>query len=345
MSNRLGISCLDVGQGDCTFIIPPRGEGHPILVDCADPYVAERFVSNHTITDLHAVVASHLDDDHVRGLLPFLRNHFEAGRRVGTLVIGLDRHLPTELPGGGALDLIEAALRWEETPPHPGFRVAPPFRTDQPVMLAQGTDWSVGLVLPWYGAWTRAIRAERGRSNRCSAVLRITRGPTAILLGGDAPLGSWERLEDRLRPARAIRVSHHGGDIREGGQRWSDYQDLYDAVGATVAVLSVGTRNGYGHPLEEHAHAIRRGGDCRLLCTQVTPRCHDDLAGLRERAIELTSHAEWPYRHKGARARDEVPCAGTIVLWLDARGHLEVEPSLRAHEQQLLHIGHPLCRR
>ena len=53
----LGIYFLDVGQGDCTFVVPPAGEGRPILFDCNDAYVALRFVANHGITHLAAVVA------------------------------------------------------------------------------------------------------------------------------------------------------------------------------------------------------------------------------------------------------------------------------------------------
>lgn len=41
--SALSVYFLDVGQGDCTFIVPPEGEGDPIMFDCPDPYVAERY--------------------------------------------------------------------------------------------------------------------------------------------------------------------------------------------------------------------------------------------------------------------------------------------------------------
>lgn len=78
----LKVFFLDVGQGDCTFVVPPSGESAPILFDCSDAYVAERFVANHDIADLAAVVVSHLDQDHIKGLLPFLRTHFSASREA-----------------------------------------------------------------------------------------------------------------------------------------------------------------------------------------------------------------------------------------------------------------------
>jgi len=85
----LSVFFLDVGQGDCTFIVPPEGEGAPILFDCADELVASRFCTDHGITDLQAVVASHLDIDHVRGMLPFLKERFESNKRVERLLSGL----------------------------------------------------------------------------------------------------------------------------------------------------------------------------------------------------------------------------------------------------------------
>jgi hypothetical protein len=47
MGEPLRVFFLDVGQGDCTFVVPPVAESAPILFDCADSYVAERFVAAH----------------------------------------------------------------------------------------------------------------------------------------------------------------------------------------------------------------------------------------------------------------------------------------------------------
>lgn len=120
-SSPLGIYILDVGQGDCTFIVPPRGEGAPILFDCNDAYVAERFASNHAITHLRAVIASHLDRDHIRGIVPFLQSHFDSGRTLEMLVVGIDRPPDRGGPGHEISTLLERALAWERTPPCAGF--------------------------------------------------------------------------------------------------------------------------------------------------------------------------------------------------------------------------------
>lgn len=102
---RLEVYFHDVGQGDCTIIVPPHGEGDPILFDCADSYVAERFFANHGMTRLEAVVVSHLDLDHMGGILPFLKQHFAQGGEVGKLVLAKER----EELSAKATDLVEAA--------------------------------------------------------------------------------------------------------------------------------------------------------------------------------------------------------------------------------------------
>jgi len=347
--SSLKVHFLDVGQGDCTFVVPPEGEGDPILFDCADLYTAERFVANHGIENLQAVVASHLDIDHVRGMLPFLKHHFATGRRVERLVLGLDR-VPQKGQDKNLQALVDAALNWEKEPPHEGFSLEPPFRTKTPLVLAERPGWSVELVLPWYGTVTGEFAAGGQDPNHCSAVLRVQRGETAILVGGDAPLGSWERLEAHLRYAGAIRIPHHGGEIREQGEEWTEFEHLYDAVGAEVAAVSVGTNNGDGHPLEQHAAAARRQGTCRLLCTQLTPRCHADPVELREISLEHAAIVEWPYRHRAEsghparRPPSEVPCAGSMVAWLRPDGELEIEPRQSgAHSQFLLRVARPMC--
>ncbi len=354
-SQPLRIFFLDVGQGDCTFIVPPTDEGAPILFDCADQYVAERFVANHGITDLAAVVVSHLDIDHVRGMLAFLKNHFAAGRRVRRLVVALDR-IPNPDGDVNLRAFMAAALDWGRTPPHEGFVLKAAQRDgDGPILLAgggsPGSDWRVELVLPMWDNFQSNLLDGREATNYCSAVLRVTRAGNSILIGGDAPLGSWERLEPHLRPAHAIRVPHHGGNILERGRDWRRYEDLYDAVRAESAVVSVGTNNAHHHPLAAYVTAAHRGHSCRMLCTQLTPRCHDDPLELRSDALEYAGLVEYPYRHRAVpghpsrRPPGEVPCAGTVMIALKPDGSLDVEPGSGGHHDRLIEqVDHPLCQ-
>jgi competence protein ComEC len=348
-SGRLGIYVLDVGQGDCTFIIPPGGEGGSILFDCRDPYVAERFVSNHALTHLRAVVVSHLDQDHIRGIVPFLQGHFDSGRTVESLVIGIDRPPGPDGPGREIRTLLERALYWEANPPCEGFVLEDATRRREPLRIAGGPDWFVELVLPFHGDVMRAAGLGDADPNTCSAVMRICRARTSVLVGGDAPLSSWDRLEPALLPARAIRVPHHAGGTERGG-RYASYEDLYRTIDAQHALISVGTNNNYGHPAPAHVAAARRGGACRVRCTQLTPRCHPSPSDLRSEALRHAAGVEWPYRHH-ARSGDprrtptqETPCAGTMAVSIDALGRLSILPRPGgAHDKLIRKVPAPLC--
>ena len=352
--SRLGVYVLDVGQGDCTFVVPPSGEGDPVLFDCADAPTAERFVANHRIDHLSAVIASHLDEDHVGGLLPFLRGHFEQGKTVGALYLTADRAVPRRITSALAA-LLDQAMRWEETPPCAGFTLVAPVRTnDGPLRVAGGQGWQIEIVLPYQGTYNRAVSAAGGQPNLASAVVRVRRGGSSVLIGGDAPLGSWERLGTAQLGATAIRAPHHGGGILEAGKTWRGFEDLYDAVRAEHALVSVGTGNRHRHPEPAHLSAARRGGACAVRCTQLTDRCHPLPLDRRGRALAQAGAVAYPYRHlapggaPGGPSREEVPCVGSMAMWLDAQGHLDVAPDpadpLAPHAQLVGTLATPLCR-
>jgi beta-lactamase superfamily II metal-dependent hydrolase len=308
-------------------------------------------LANHRVNHLHAVIGTHLDVDHIGGLMELLQTHFNEGGTVGALYLSADRSAPRRV-SEALLALIKRVGAWEKTPPCQGFTVETTARTNRgPVEVARGADWRVQLVLPFQGAHNEAVVAASGKPNRASAVVRVTRGDKALLIGGDAPLGSWERLPPELLRADMIRAPHHGGNITEEAHNWRDTSDLYDSVGASQAILSVGTNNGHGHPLPEHVEAARRRGVCGVRCTQLTSRCHADPQSRRTEALRLAAGVEWPYRHldrpqnpHGART-GEVPCFGSMVTWIDARHTITHFPDPDgAHLGLLGGLASPMCR-
>jgi hypothetical protein len=328
---------LDVGQGDCSFIVPPDGAG-AVLFDCNDAHVAGRFVKDHGITRLEAVVVSHLDEDHIRGVLTVLSDFFDDGGQVGTLCLGLDGRRGGE-PGVAATALLQKALEWEAAG---RLALCSPTREIAPKTLCAANGWKVDLVLPHYGAQLGAL-VNGGEPNRASAVLRVSYGGVDVLIGGDAPLSSWARLADGLVTARVIRTPHHGGEIRDGGGR---FEDLYGRVGALESVFSVGTNNGIGHPEEDHVAAAHRGGACRVLCTQLTARCHDQPETRLAQGLARTGEVVYAYRHLVRRPGRvlEVPCAGSMAFILDGAGGCQVAPARDGwHEAFVGTLDAPMC--
>jgi glyoxylase-like metal-dependent hydrolase (beta-lactamase superfamily II) len=142
--SKLAVYFLDVGQGDCSLIVPP--DEAPLLMDCADAYVAERFITDAGLERLSAVVVSHLDEDHSGGMLTFLEAFLAGGGQVGVLYIGLDRP-PGKLQDGPKRELLERALHWRK---EGRLQLARPLREAQPQVLLRGGDWRVRIVLPFY---------------------------------------------------------------------------------------------------------------------------------------------------------------------------------------------------
>ena len=210
----LFVAC-SVGQGDA--LVVRAGPGAGLVVDAGpDPAAVDGCLRRLGIRSVPAVVLSHLHADHVDGLAGVLR-----GRAVGELELGASRE-----PPGGWREVEDTARR---------FGV--PVRT-----VSAGERRVVGpLVVDVLGPDTD-FRGTRSDPNNSSVVVRVTVGGRTILLGGDTEVEAQESLLRSGADLRAeiLKVPHHG----------SSYQspEFFRAVGASVAVVSVGEGNDYGHP-------------------------------------------------------------------------------------------------
>lgn len=295
------------------------------------------------------MVVSHLDLDHIRGVAPLMENWFDEGRSVGKLFLGLDRK---DL-GKEATALVNRALAWHKDNL---LELRPPFTNPgESQLVASGKDWRIELVLPFY-ATTIDAKLSDGEANQCSVVLRITRADKIVYIGGNATLGAWEQLNNQSPIAsHALRTPHHGGEIREGGSAWTKFEHLNDTSKLSVSVVSVGTNNRHNHPLPDHISAMARGDKCHVMCTQLTQQCHKrrSLDALRSGAIERASSFEYAYRHHAKpgdpkdpshRSRNEVPCAGNVLIGIPAEGPLVFRPMRHNHRAFVDDLLTPLCR-
>lgn len=359
----MSVYVLDVGQGDCSVVIPPRG--CPILFDCADANVAWHFMWDQGIRRLSAVVASHLDLDHIGGMLCFLAEFLAAGGRVDEVY--LDHEQSGHHERREAALLTEQLLKWRRPYRLKLFR---PGSGAKVVTLASGwtfanglgRTWGVQLLRPLHSGGTGKPKPTGKKdSNLTCAVLRVAHGDSSMLIGADTPLSSWEQLDESLLRSRVFRIPHHGGHLGSGRQDPPlTRAGLYEKAGARVAICSAGNR--FGHPYTEHLLDARRNGQCRVMCTQLKSACHG-LQGTQRQALReemlLKCHEVFhPFRHEDCepdglftrrppRTRDEIPCAGTILVELDPRGRVRVTPSDERkdwHRQAVDGLSHPVCR-
>ena len=88
------------------------------------------------------------------------------------------------------------------------------------------------------------LGAELRKANDDSLVMKITFEETSVLLEGDAERSVEERVALEDPEAALLKVAHHGSAT-------STTPNLLAAVHPRYAVISVGVRNGYGHPRRE----------------------------------------------------------------------------------------------
>ena len=227
----LHVYVLDVGQGDAALVVTP--DGRQLLVDGGpDPEttlaeVASLMPPGDRTLDL--VAATHLDSDHVGGLLGVLDRY-----RVGVV-----------LNGAGMTDGPALRPQWEATLRDRKHRVATVHAGHR---IEMGSDVAVEVLYPPADG---APPGMERNANNASLVLRLDYGEVSFLLTGDIEDEAERYLVahagDELR-ADVLKVGHHGS-------RTSTTQVFLDAVGARSAVISAGRGNRFGHP---HADVVER---------------------------------------------------------------------------------------
>lgn len=344
---EIGIYMVDVGQGDATVILLPDDRG-AVVFDCKDSSTVKKLLTHWEVDKLAAVIVSHLDLDHIAGVGDLLLTWSGS---IESVYIAADRALDDPDAHTTAKELARRAVdgeknkRWALYPSH-----------KHPAPILSGTGWRVRLLAPEY---SKTMKRELGHdwddANEYSAVLRVEMGNGSVIIGGDAPLVTWDAITPADRKTDVFRIPHHGGALNDGGvpTGW-DVQRLYEEVSAATAVISVGTNNGHDHPDPAWVKPIM-GGACRTLCTQVTKLCEPSAKSDPEtwrRDIETATHfAEPPWRHLTdkhqniIKGRSEVPCAGTIVVQLREDGTVGIKPwSAGAHDQVVDRWSTPACR-
>ncbi|GAA4876427.1 ComEC/Rec2 family competence protein [Saccharopolyspora cebuensis] len=228
------VAC-DVGQGDGLVLATGR-PAEAVVVDTGpDPALMGECLRRLGVRRVPLVVLTHLHADHVSGLAGVVREH-----PVGAIGIG-----PLREPAW-AMREIAALAR--------GHRV--------PVLelvAGQRTRWP-HLVLDVLGPRGElALAGSAEAANDASVVLMATTRAGRVLLTGDVELPGQSGLLASGADLRAdvLKVPHHGS-------RYTAPRFLR-AVGARVALVSVGDDNGYGHPsplilgeLRRAATAVRR---------------------------------------------------------------------------------------
>ncbi len=238
--NRLEIVFLDVGQGDAIFLRMPNGA--TMMVDggsSSEEAVYEQIIYPSLkwvgVRELDYLVMTHLDSDHMNGLVDLL----ESGFPVGCLLVS---------------EVTIDEMKVEEIK-----NIALKNNTEV-VRIDANSGVKFGKV-EMKCISPNALKSPQ-TENECSVVLELNFRRFSCLLTGDVE-GKGERTVEeyvRTRPAYTLlKVAHHGS-------KYSTSEAFLASVRPAAAVISCGRNNSYGHPHEELIARLEAVGS-EIYCT------------------------------------------------------------------------------
>ena len=240
--NQLKVTFLSVGQGD--GIVMELPSGHTVLVDGGSSsrrevgkYTILPFLKYEGLGAVDYMVATHMDGDHINGLMELLEAQ-AGGRgrmRIGTLL----------LPG--LKDRDETYLAMEELAGRAHVRV---------VRVRAGDSFQIGEAAFFVLCPDTETETVPVNTNAQCVVLQVKYRDFDALFTGDvegageeALIRSLKRNSGTYAPAfELLKVAHHGS-------RFSTPEELLDLLHPAVSVISCGAGNRYGHP---HAELLER---------------------------------------------------------------------------------------
>ena len=341
---------LDVGQGTANVIL--LGDGRAIVIDCGPKSCAVplRLLKRH-ISTIEVLLISHNDIDHDGGAARIIQSYAKAIKSIYFLADRPAHQIATHrlcMSDWAKENLVCKPKRLEAA--------------EKPRTIFSDPSKNLSLKV-FYPTFSENLDAERSKSNganRTSAILALFSGPKSIVFSGDATAEAWEAVSSRLRGHLPLRcdvmtVPHHGGHLSQAAGEQEEAMLCDRLYGKIVrprfGIISVASSNQFGKttlPLRVSVACLRKHG-VNVLCTQITPKCCDDLEALRPGLVEpmVPSRSTGLVRTtRGGKSKD-VACAGTILAEISESGISiprwpEHQKALRAMTAD--GIVRPLCR-
>ena len=238
ISRGLEIRMLDVGQGDAVYLRGPDGttclyDGGSSSVKNAGAYRILPFLKWSGVRDLDYILISHMDKDHISGVMELLEDSRKSGGiRIGHVVLP---RLPVK---DEAYEEMEALVR------EAGIELLYMEAGDR----LEGGEFSLTCLWPERGM-------ESDDRNELSMVVLAEYRAFQMLLTGDIGEAAEKRLaaSGRLCEVEVLKTAHHGS-------KYSSTEAFLRQVRPAVSLISCSASNRYGHPGEETLKRLQEAG-------------------------------------------------------------------------------------
>lgn len=232
LNQNLKIYFIDVGQGDSTLIITPKGKN--ILIDGGEgnsekydigkkvllPYLLDR-----GIIKIDYLIVSHMDSDHVGGLIYIIEN-----LKIGKIFIGIQSESSYQLE-----ELLKIAQN----------------KNIEVVVLKSGMKIDIEKDIYINILWPDANNLiNENKLNNNSLVFKFVYKNFSLLFTGDieeiAEKEILKKYENNLKilSSNILKVAHHGS-------KTSSSLEFLEKIKPQIALIGVGKENNFGHPNKE----------------------------------------------------------------------------------------------
>ena len=240
-NQNLQFHFIDVGQGDSSLIITPKGK--TILIDAGDEAHAKKVVSyirEQGIEKLDLVIATHPDADHIGGMDKVIKN-FDIGVFA----------MPDASAKTNQYKQIQRELKAKK------MRATRLYQGDE-VQIDDDIDFEI--LSPVKGK-------KYDDTNEYSIVAKIVYKDTSFILMGDATMENEVDIINNVPDIDidVLKLGHHGSSTSS-----SDY--FITKTSPKIAIISCGKNNKYGHPHQEVMRVLKKHG--------VTPYRTDEMGDI-----------------------------------------------------------------
>lgn len=223
---ELRIYFVDVGQGDCTFIVTPQNQ--TILVDGGGSEFSQYDVGKNIVipylldrgyTKIDYIMISHFDRDHVGGILSLME----------------------ELQ----VENVIFARQEENSNNYQEFIELVKEKNIKLIMVEKGSRIRIENEIYFDILWPQKKQMKENPFNNNSIVAKLVYHEFSILFTGDIEEKAEKEILQEINPScletTVLKVAHHGS-------KTSTTTDILKEIKPKIAFIGVGKNNNFGHP-------------------------------------------------------------------------------------------------